>query len=199
MAQKQDPVRSLVDVEGHILYTGVSLSGKTTLARLHSRKLCQADYDVIVYDPVQTETAGGDWGKEAVIFTDPVKFIEALEKAQATEGRPIFAFVDEAADLFSHTDGYNNLLPRKIRHQGVYLRIIAQRPKLISPSVRSQCWYAFMFRLTRDDARELTADFGHGPEVYNMALDRGDFIVLESGSTEIQQANVFDLVGGRKP
>jgi adenylylsulfate kinase-like enzyme len=46
----------------HTLYTGVSLTGKTTLARSIARQLHAKGHRGIVYDPTLTATLGGGWG-----------------------------------------------------------------------------------------------------------------------------------------
>ena len=199
MAQTKNPVHTLVDSPVHVLYCGVTMTGKTTLARHHARILARAGYDVAVYDPVGTETAGGDWEVEGapaqpIMFHDDAKFMHWLERARGEPERPIFVFVDEAADIFGHGNNENQWLPRRVRHQNIYLRLLSQRPKMLPPNVRTQCALCYMFRLSVDDARVVCADFGHGTEVAQKTLDTGDFIVLTSGASAIDQANVFELV-----
>lgn len=195
MATKQSKVRTLVDARLHALYCGVTQSGKTTLARHHARLLDKAGYEIVVYDPVGTATAGGDWPERAKVFDDSDKFLEWLTRAQYDDERPAFVFVDEAPDIFGPTGGYALLLPRRLRHQGVYLRIISQRPKMLPPNVRTQCAHCYLFRLSKEDARIICADFGHGSEVSDKPLDTGDYVLLVSGSAEIEEFNCFDQVG----
>ena len=201
MAKKQNTIQTLVDARLHALYCGVTMSGKTTLARHHCRLLLSAGHDVGIYDPQGTATAGGDWVPEHVhrdsrvyFFSDPHKFLVWLINAQGEPDHPIFVFVDESADIFGHGNSDNNLIPRKVRHNDVYLRLVSQRPKMLPPNVRSQCAICFMFRLAVDDAKIVCADFGHGSDVAQIPLDTGDFIVLMSGASAIEQANVFELV-----
>ena len=65
---------------------------------------------------------------------------------------------------------------------------------MLHPNVRTQCGYVYMLRLSKNDAREVCADMGHGREVSEMPLDKGDCLLLVSGSSEIEEFNVFDLV-----
>lgn len=194
MGKKFNAVETLVDARVHVLYCGVTQSGKTTLARHHADLLARVDYDVIVYDPVGTLTVNGTWPDKATLFTDPEKFLSYLLKAEAqNENRPIFVFVDEAADIFGHTSTDANWIPRRVRHQGVYLRLISQRPKMLPPNVRSQCAHCYMFRLASDDSKMVFSDFGHDSNILTEPLDTGDFLVLVSGSSAIERFNVFEL------
>ena len=64
-------VDTLVDVREHVLYCGVTMTGKTTLAREHAKILEAAKYQLVVYDPVMTYTANGSWPESARILSTP--------------------------------------------------------------------------------------------------------------------------------
>lgn len=203
MDQKQNHAQNLdktiVDCREHVLYTGVTLTGKTTLARHHARILKRAKYDIAVYDPVRTATAGGDWPEDAVIIQDPETLSKFIDKAKGTDKHPLFLFVDESADIFSHGEIQNHWIPRRIRHEHIYLRMIAQRPKMLHPDVRSQCSYVYMLRLAQDDQKTVLSDFGHNlHDIDEEPLDKGDCLLLTSGSTEIERFNVFELVDRKR-
>ena len=190
-------IKTLIDAQVHSLYCGVTMSGKTTLARYHARLLQNAEHDVVVYDPVMTGTAGGGWSvekKELRTFHTEEAFLKWIEKASGEPERPIFVFVDEAADIFGHGNGENELLPRRVRHQNIYLRLVSQRPKMLPPNVRTQCAHIYMFRLSDDDQKTVLADAGHSKDVVEKQLDTGDFLLLRSGSQVIVSHNVFDLI-----
>jgi hypothetical protein len=196
--KKED--RTIVDAEQHVLYCGVTMTGKTTLARHHAQILDRSDYDIVVYDPVGTPTANGDWPEQAKIIREQAEFHKWIASAKGESDRPIFLFVDEGADIFGHGNGEAFWIPRKCRHQNIYLRIMVQRPKMLHPSVRTQCALCYMFRLSRDDAREVAGDFGHGPELLQQdTLDTGDCILLTSGTEAIERFNVFELTGHKRP
>jgi len=192
-------LKTLTDVREHVLYCGVTQTGKTTLARHHARILDAADYDVHVYDPVGTETLGGDWPERAKVLTTPEQFHKHLEHLEGTADRPVFMFVDESADLFGHAETHAHWIPRSCRHSHIYLRLIVQRPKMLHPSVRTQCAYAFMLRLSQDDGKQLAGDFGHSADTASIPLDKGDAILLTSGTAAIDEFNVFELVDRRRP
>jgi hypothetical protein len=190
-------VKTLVDIRAHVLYCGVTLTGKTTLARHHANLLCKADYDVVVYDPVGTDTVNGGWPDGVEILTTPHAFHARIEKLEGEPDRPVFLFVDESADIFGHSNTEAHWIPRKCRHSNVYLRLIVQRPKMIHPSVRTQCAVAYILRLSKDDMAMLLADFGHGSDAVTI-LDTGDCNLVVSGSAAIEEFNVFDLVNRRR-
>lgn len=191
MAQSKS--KTLVDSECHVLYCGVTMSGKTTLARHHALLLHKSKHEVAVYDPVGTHTINGTWPDKVKVFTDNEQFLKWLVSAHGTPENPVFVFVDESADIFGHDNREANFIPRRVRHQNIYLRLISQRPKMLPPNVRSQCAQTYMFRLAADDAKMVCADSGHGSEISQIQLDTGDFILLLSGSSEIVQSNVFEL------
>ena len=190
--------KTIVDAREHTLYCGVTMTGKTTLARHHARILERAKYDVAVYDPVGTGTAGGGWPDRATLISDPEKLQKFISTARGSDKHPIFLFVDEAADIFNHGQTENHWIPRRIRHEHIYLRLIAQRPKMLHPDVRSQCSYAYVLRLANDDLKMIGSDFGHS-DLHQKPLDKGDCMLLTSGSTDIEEFNVFELVSRRKP
>ena len=196
----------------HRLFTGVTLSGKTTAARVFSRKYCAARIPVVVFDPTaSTETAGGDWGDEAIVFTDADTFLEYVdtlyqdisrgvsERRQANPEKfgACMLFVDEADEIFSQSQRENFWLAKKGRHSGVYCNIITQRPKMIAPTVRNQCAEAWVFRLAFEDMRTIGADYGH--DLSGEILDKGDYLRIISGASSYTRGNIFrDLSPKRK-
>jgi hypothetical protein len=200
MAQGKDAVSkadTLVDVREHKLYCGVTMTGKTTLAREHAHILESSKYSIAVYDPVGTDTANGNWPDSTTILRTPEEFADWIDDNEDSfdEEHPCFLFVDESADIFGHSQTQAHWIARKIRHCHIFLRIIVQRPNMLHPSVRTQCAYVYMLRLSRNDAAMICQDMGHGPEVSNTPLDKGDCILLTSGTASIEQFNVFELIG----
>jgi hypothetical protein len=172
----------------HTLYTGVTQSGKTTMARLISRQLAAQGQTGIVFDPMGTHTAGGGWGFKE-IHHDPYVFLERLEDPKLTKAH---VFVDEAHKLLGHEMKENFWMMTEGRHFGLFMHILTQRPNKVHPDVRSQCERCYMFRLAQDDAAEIGKDYGHSG-VHKISLDKGDFLLFNSGSAAIQRGNVFQL------
>lgn len=184
----------------HAIICGVTESGKTTLARALSRRMCAEKQNVIVYDPVGTASAGGDWGKSAVVFNEPQKFWDFISRDDVNHAH---VFIDEAGDIFHLGARENFWLLTRGRHFGFQVYLISQRPKMIAPSARAQCGVAYMFRLAKDDAKEICADFGHNWPFMEKAgtkikpcqeLDKGDFYVLYSGAIGKKRANIFSIL-----
>lgn len=174
----------------HSLICGVTQSGKTTLARSIARAAELAGHRIIVFDPVGTGTAGGDWPASAVVFDEPDEFMEYVNRPDVSHAH---IFIDEADEVFSLSDRGNFWLPKKGRHFGLQLYLITQRPKMIAPTARKQVGVCYMFRLALDDAKELAADFGFS-DAHKIMLDTGDFLVLHSGQASIKRANIFKLL-----
>lgn len=175
----------------HSLFTGVTESGKTTLARGIARDLAKRKQNIIVLDPVGTETKGGGWPESARVFTEGEDFWKYLARGDVGHAH---VFIDEAGDQFHMGARENFWLLTRGRHYGLYCYLIAQRPKLLAPSVRTQCSRCYMFRLAHEDASEVARDFGHSwPFENEKELDKGDFFILYSGQVRKERANVFKL------
>lgn len=183
----------------HRIFAGVTQSGKTTLARHFCRSFAAMGHKTIVYDPVGTKTAGGEWATNSVVFNgdDPTEFFDYLKRDDVYHAH---VFCDEAGDYFGVSDRLNHWLLRRGRHKGFFVNVISQRPKMLAPNVRTQCGQAFIFRLAVDDADEIGRDFGHtnlGKHV--SALDKGEYLMLISGTPAIAKGNVFKQLSSNTP
>lgn len=180
----------------HTLFAGVTESGKTTMARHFARHFAGLGQRIIVYDPVGTATAGGDWPESSVVFNDAEKFMQYCDRPDVYHAH---IFVDEAGDHFGVADRENHWLFRRGRHKGFFMYPIAQRPKMLAPNVRTQCSTAYIFRLSMSDADEIGADFGH-TKLSNIVstLDQGDYLMLRSGRPQIERGNIFKTLANLK-
>jgi hypothetical protein len=177
----------------HALICGVTQSGKTTLAHAIAHDLEAHGENIIVFDPVGTKTAKGNWPQSAIVFDDEYEFFTYLQRPDVFDAH---VFVDESGEIFTAQKRENLWLLTRGRHMesgGFTVYMIAQRPKMILPTARSQAGVCYMFRLAADDQRDIGRDFGFsGLEKIN--LDKGDFLVLTSGTSEYQSGNVFSLI-----
>lgn len=173
----------------HALICGVTQTGKTTLAHNIAHEFAQNGASIIVYDPVGSETVRGKWPESSVIFSDEHEFFEYLSRDDVNNA---FVFIDEAGDIFTTQKRENMWLLTRGRHFGFSVFMIAQRPKMILPSARSMAGVCYLFRLSSDDMRDIGRDFGFSG-IDKIKLDRGDFIMLESGLSDYQIGNVFNL------
>lgn len=161
----------------HTLFCGVTQTGKTTLARSIARGLRRKKQAVVVFDPVGTVTAGGDWGAGTLVLDDEAKFWSVVTSSDTPK---LHVFVDEADMLFSMRRPENHWALTRGRHYGLIVYLITQRPKMVAPSVRAQCARCYMFRMASEDADEVGRDFGHS-KLSREKLDRGEFLILDSG------------------
>lgn len=151
----------------HLFFSGVTHTGKSTLMRKISR---ESGRNMIIYDPTYAPVNWTDgwrpganrfdtfFGSDAMrtdIFHDKHTFLAAVRRAHDCD-----VFIDEAGDIFAHTDRDNFALATKGRHAGLRLRIAAQRPTMVSPNVRSQCPGMFLFRMNTTDLKAALADAG---------------------------------------
>lgn len=173
----------------HTLICGVTMSGKTTLAHKFAHELAAQGQTIIVYDPVMTPTAAGSWPSNALLFDDENQFFDYLVKDEVNKAH---VFIDESGDVFNLSKPWNFWLLTRGRHFGFSVFLIAQRPKMLAPTVRNQCGRAYVFRLAKDDLKEIGADFGFS-DLQKINLDKGDFLLLNSGSAHYQKGNVFSL------
>ena len=174
----------------HCLYVGVTQSGKTTLARLMSRMLCAKKHRVAVYDPLGTATAGGGWGDGVLIFTNEHDFLTWIYSDAAVN---YHVFIDEAHNILGHNNPENFWMLTEGRHFFLTLHLMTQRPKKLHPDVRHNCGRCYMFRLSKSDRAEIGGDYGFDG-LDKISLDKGDFVLLNSGTASFSQGNVFQLL-----
>lgn len=167
------------------------MSGKTTLARAIARALRKQNQNVIVYDPMGTDTAGGDWGEGARVFDNKDEFLNFVESDECPF--PCHVFVDESDLVFSLDQKENHWMLRRGRHFGMIIYCITQRPVMIAPSVRSMCGRAYVFRLVQDDIKKVAADYAFD-EAHKINLDSGDFLCFTAGQSEYKRGNVFEML-----
>ena len=174
----------------HTLIAGVTETGKTTLAHAFAHALADAKQNVVVYDPVGTQTIKGTWPESAIMFSDENEFFGYLSRDDVYNSH---IFVDEAGQVFGLDKKYNYWLLTRGRHFGFSVFVICQRPKMVSPTIRNQCARAYIFRLASDDLKAVGADFGFS-DLDKNELDTGDFLILNSGQARYLRANIFNLL-----
>lgn len=171
----------------HVLIAGVTGTGKTTLAHELSQRFAREGHRVIVYDPVLTKTAAGTWPDSAVLFDEQDAFFEYLSRPDVHSAH---VFVDEAGEVFSIGQRENFWVLTRGRHYNLHVYMIVQRPKMIAPSARTQARRGYIFRLSPDDMDDIGADFGFSG-VGKIVLDKGQFLVLDTGTVCIKRASIF--------
>lgn len=174
----------------HSLYVGVTLSGKTTLARYISRQLRANGQTVGVFDPMGTPTRGGGWGDGAHVFNDESQFLAWVGDDRVMRSH---LFIDEADLVVNHARPENLWLLTRGRHYGFSVNLITQRPAMLHPTARGQATRLYMFRLARKDRQLLGQEKGFD-DFDAIDLDAGEFIVANSAQREITRLNLDQLL-----
>lgn len=105
---------------------------------------------------------------KTVIVLDPLKDVwdadlitkNNEEFLQAAKSHPqMKCFVDESGQAIGRYNQEMEWLATTARHWGHQSFFITQRPAQLSKTVRDQCYRAFIFRVSKDDADTLAAEF----------------------------------------
>ena len=189
---------------GHMLISGTTGSGKTSLAQTVMTSLCQThrpyELGLIVIDPKRRDR--DEFGRviERHLLLPPArssdeaapalaKVVEAMERrAIQTDPLPrIVVYVDELADL-CQTGGATVLDPltriaQRGRESGIHLVACTQKPssKAVGPLLKANLPLRLVGRVTSaEDARVASGMAGSGAEKLAGA---GDFIAVSGGRT----------------
>lgn len=135
----------------HSLIIGMTGSGKTTIATQMSSAYRRKNIKVIVLDPMLDPRWDADF-----ITHDRGKFLYILQHPETVN---CAVFVDESSTMIGHYRKEMFWLATQSRHRGHNVHFICQRAKQISPNVREQCQYLFMFNSSIDSAKELANEF----------------------------------------
>lgn len=125
----------------HVLILGVTLSGKTYLAKKLAREFQRRKKTVAVLDPLKNKWA-------ADFQTDDRD--EFLIYCKTRPG--LMVFVDESGDAFEHQKDELTWLAYRGRHFGHSCFFIAQRATQIPKIVRDQCSTLYLFASSVSDS-----------------------------------------------
>ena len=143
---------------GHVLISGMSLSGKSTLAKQMASAYAARGYGVIVYDPFLSR----DWGQKAK--TDKVRVTGDYESFIWTckNATQCALFIDEAPEICSRQKEFRESawLSTQARHWGHRSHFIAQSPMEINSVIRANCTMRYTFRLLKAEAIKLHKQTG---------------------------------------
>ena len=152
----------------HVLITGMTMSGKTTLARELARQYQAQGVPVIVLDPIRDV----QWTKCADYVTDDsADFMGAVMASQSCA-----VMVDEAGEAVGQYAREMFALATRARHLGHRSHFITQRPAQINPTVRDQCSRLYMFALNADASKLLSRDWNSPAILKGPELDQGEYI-----------------------
>lgn len=152
----------------HVLLCGKTGTGKTTLAR---RLVDRYRRPSIVLDRMRDEWA------TPYVYTDSREFVTAVAKA-----RECMVFIDESGEEVGRYNDEMFWLATQARHLGHVSHFLTQRPAQLSPTVRTQCTSAFVFRLDPSACRVLSLELT-APEVYergpSLDYDAGEYLYVQ--------------------
>jgi len=133
----------------HVLITGVTESGKTTLAKSLCHAYSRRGIQTIVLDPLSDPGWHSNFSG-----TDPVAFLDIVRRS-----RSCAVFIDESGEMIGHYNDEMFWLATRARHYGHNCHFITQRPAQISPNVRNQCTRLYLFTSSRDDTILLSKEW----------------------------------------
>ena len=127
----------------HSLIVGMSESGKTTLAKRMCQRTKASGRGTGVLDPLHD-----NWDADFQT-DDPELFLQTFWQSRSCD-----FFIDEAGDSVGHYDKPMIQTATRGRHWGHNCYYITQRSQSLSPTVRAQCRYIFLFAMARQDCEK---------------------------------------------
>jgi hypothetical protein len=161
----------------HIVISGPTMCGKTTLAAQLARGYLARKIHVLVCDPFM-----GQW-PATWQTTDRAAFLTA-----AKESRRCALFIDEAGQTISR-DPDAEWLFTVARHWGHLTHVMAQGATQLLPLMRAQCAHLFLFGCAPRDAELWASEFNDPELLQAVNLPRFAFIQ----KTRFQPARVCRL------
>ena len=152
----------------HALITGMTTSGKSTLAKEVCSQYRARGVKTIVLDPIRDRS----WFELADYCTSySDDFLDVVLSSERCA-----VFVDEAGDSIGQYNREMFVLATKARHKGHRSHFITQYPQQIAPTVRGQCEHLYAFALNNDAAKCLSKDWNK-PDILTCSdLDKGHYI-----------------------
>ena len=164
----------------HVLISGTTESGKSTLARQLAAIYSQQDIGVIVIDPINDPRWGADFQT-----TDQAAFLQTAKNSWHCA-----LFVDEGGEVIGRYNDSMFWCATQARHRRHRSHFIVQRPALISPTVRTQCTRLVLFASARSDAKILAEEWNCDELLDAPNLQRGEFFDV-SRFGKVERGRVF--------
>lgn len=153
----------------HSLIIGMTMSGKTSLARKLVGEYQKNNISSLVLDPLEDPAwsqAGARWQT-----ADGELFLQNVFRA-----RNCAIFVDESGEAIGRYSGEMKKLATRSRHYGHNAHFISQRAVDIDKTIRDQCANLFCFRVSKKDAETLADEYGYEELLDCSRLEKGEFV-----------------------
>jgi hypothetical protein len=158
-------------------------SGKTTLARDLAAEYKSAGAAVLVLDPLRDPRWKADY-----ITADPGEFLRVVWNS-----RSCMLFVDEAGEAVGRYDVAMQSLATRARHWGHCTHFVTQRGAQLSPTVRHQCRYLFLFTSSVQDGELLAREFNQMELENCNRLKQGEyFFTSRFGTLQRKRVQIGD-------
>lgn len=154
---------------------GISLSGKTTLAKKISAQYARIGRASLVLDPFLE-----DWGRHAAVTADEEKFWETVWKS-----RKMLVVVDECSTTIRRE---KELIPvfTSLRHLDHKLLVIGHHGSDLLPVMREQLDTVYLFRQNEKSAKYWVEKFADERVLESTSLSRYEYLYCRNFGTPIK-------------
>lgn len=153
----------------HSLIIGMTMSGKSTLARRLVAGYRTKGTESLILDPLEDpawKSAGARY-----LTGDGKKFMDIVFKSERCA-----IFIDESGEAIGRYAGEMKKLATRSRHYGHNAHFLSQRAVDIDKTIRDQCNRLFVFRVSKKDAETLADEYGYEELLQCHQLQQGEFI-----------------------
>jgi hypothetical protein len=158
----------------HSLILGASYSGKTTLAKILCQRMKARGLRTAVLDPMRD----ADWSADRQ-YHDADEFLRFVRTGTVRSADERWAlFIDESHIALDHHKRFDPLATTG-RHMGCVSYFICFNLKQLTPAIRGQCMRRFIFRITKENARDLADEYDADELLGATKLAQGEFFLIE--------------------
>lgn len=149
----------------HVLILGMTLSGKTSLAKQIAALYQKSGVKVGVLDPLCDPAWHADYQT-----SDPEAFLHAFWKSKQCAW-----FIDESGDAVGKYDDAMIRTATRGRHWGHRVHYLTQRGAQLARTVRDQCTQLFLFNTSLKDAKLHAEEWNKEELAQAHTLEQGEY------------------------
>jgi len=164
----------------HVLILGMTMSGKTTLAKRTAQIYRAQGVKVGVLDPLGDPAWNADFQT-----SDPEEFLRMF-----WESRRCAWFIDESGDAVGRYDEAMQKTATRGRHWGHRVHYLTQRGAQLSRTVRDQCSNLFLFTTSLKDAKLHAEEWNRDELATANTLQQGEYFAV-GRFTELVRGKLF--------